>query len=228
MPLVEVVEVDTYTEKVFVPQPGDLDTTASLVASVQSLSNRTKNLEQHTYVGDPNGNTHYWTVSLGQAYYVPADWGIGPLGPGGSGFDFITGGWPQQVLPSGGGNPILFVVQPPMRGKITSFSLHIHGNYGGGAPHAALPAVKPSALLVAYKNAAAMTALASTTDAPANVGAYETPHFTPEGYVGGGGHAIDYKEQLAILVSGEDGANALANYLSILSARIAYAPVEVL
>lgn len=90
----------------------------------------------------------------------------------------------------------------------------------GGSSHGALPANLPSvAVQDTTESTGASVALGSTTDAPANVGAYETAHDIA---VGSLSHTVVSGHRISIRVIGESGANAVDEELDILSVSVTY------
>lgn len=160
------------------------------------------------YQDDP-----WWPVALGYPTnkdIFGTDWN----------YSFVLGAWNQvqNVAP----NAIAWALQLPARGKLLAVDIRFGGDIIGGGPHAGQPGTMPALALYAYLDGTPTT-LASASDTWVNIATYDAAHWLSGGSgvtIGGGGHTINPSEQIILAFAGEYGANALANALGILSARI--------
>lgn len=147
---------------------------------------------------------------LDSAGYWTGSWGIStPYGR------FYT---QQSSSPS---TPLIAFTVPPLPTgcTVTKVAMFINGS-GGAGSHGSLPANKPSLELAKVDGTTrAKTAVATVTDAPANVAAYETLHWVETTAFS---HAYDRAAEYALVATGESGANSVMDALTIHAMRVTY------
>lgn len=108
---------------------------------------------------------------------------------------------------------VAFPVCLPPGDDILTISVMLNGNLGAG--HASLPGTMPSVSLVSVDVAGTQTTIDTVADSSASVGAYDANHLVT--LTLGAPETIDGGEAYSIVVTGEAGANSVANTLAIRS-----------
>lgn len=140
-------------------------------------------------------------------------------------YDFVRQLWVQSDITSAGQLVIPFTPQID-RATLDRVEVIVDGN-GGGTGHGALPAVMPTAQLWFNTTAAAATSVGSGTDGSASVAAYEVAHAVVIGP--GLAHQILHSNgrNYFLTVTGEAGANSVANALALCQITAHYIVTEV-
>ncbi len=194
---------NTWPTNVRVIDDGDTCSNAEHGATASDLADRT------TYVRDGVPGK---AASL--AVKVP----LAPAENASARFEFSAAYWRQLDVTTAG--RLIFPVPTTVKGKITSVTARIHGHIGG-VGHAGLPATKPKLLLWRIDPALTLTVVASATDAPANLAAYETAHNLS---ITGLSAAIVAGQEYFIQFEGETGANSSALDLTLSSIEVTIEP----
>ncbi len=133
-------------------------------------------------------------------------------------FEFNTALWLQNDVTSAG--RLTFSVPTTVKGKIVSIRARIHGQWGG-VSHAGLPATKPKLTLWRADPSLAVTVIASATDAPASLAAYETAHDLS---ITGLNATIVAGQEYFVQFEGETGANSGALSVALSSIEVTIEP----
>lgn len=123
-----------------------------------------------------------------------------------------------------GGGAWIPITNIPARGTIISFGMDLDGN-GGGSSHSNLPGVlhRPKINLVQIDSSGNLVETAAIEDAPANLAAYEARHTVSASH----NYVLNGTSQLYAIVSGEDGADAVANSLRVYRVWVVATVTEV-
>lgn len=213
MPIV-LTNNDSYDASVSVPAGGDPRTAASVDGAFQALVNRTTNLRK----GIPG-------VAASAAVIMPI-----ALDATLSGQFGLSGAFVVQTSTASAGVVTYTLRRLPALGTITALEIWLSGQNppaiaaAGAAHHAALPATKPTFALFKADlgtNPAAVQIGGTITDPSASVAAYETPHYIS---ITGLSEVIDITKIYQVSFTGETGANAQNNDLTLAHIKVTIAP----
>jgi len=118
-------------------------------------------------------------------------------------------------------DPLILKLDLPRLGRMTAIAVSINGD-GGGVGHASLPAVKPRVKVISIHLQTHVQAdeTAWVPDTPANLAAYEVPHEFGDVL----DTLIDEDKQYFLRIEGENGANSVAEALTVVGARVYWEP----
>lgn len=199
-----LTETDVFPATITVPEDGDPRNAASVRGPFVDLTNRTRHLSgrvdrayQHVLGAGP-------TATYSLPLHFTTNWDAGAGVPGfaldalGSAVDFKPVQWSNVLAVA------VFNLDLP-HGAVIDHASVVVDPVGG---HGDLPQYPPKwDLLVAPSSGATPTIIASGTDAPANVAAYEAEHaITAPSFT----HAIDRDNGYALKFYGEKGTNSIA------------------
>lgn len=219
-----LVEADTFTAAIAVPDDGDACNAASVEAGAQDMADRTRYLYNRSAgakggtlaidLGASCGNTHA-DSSAGVHFVLPA---VAPMTP-------VPGCWSQNDIGDTGRLAWDITAQLHFAGmvgaRITSVTATVDGDAAGAAPpHAAKPATMPVVRLAKLNLATGALATEwSGTDNAADQPTYDSVHsFSASGVT-----TIAAGFRYLIEFLGEAGANAEAG-LTILGITVTVAP----
>lgn len=197
---------------VTVPDPGDPRTAASVVTPIQALL-----------------NTIYWLYNhippiAGSGLHVPITGAVNDAIVNVNGWTFSGALWEQSDISIA---PVLWVDIPVPRGYVLNqVHARVKGNGFGVGAHSSLPATKPT--LTVYEmdptnNNSILQTGGPVTDASASVGAYDAAHsidITGLTWT----IASDIRKYM-VKLTGEAGANSLANRLTLAGISVSWSPV---
>ena len=205
-----VIETDSFDPSVVVPDPGDPRNAASVGVPFGQLANRATFLRAHSW------GTFTTNFDVPLAGAAVGD-GTSPTA-----WQFIDGMQVQHLITSA------FKLYIPLYGlvpgtAITFVNAKLKGNLLGS--HSALPATKPTLSLLEANSGSAstnanFTALALAVDASGSVGAYDAAHNLSLG----GSFNVQAGRSYYLMITGEAGANAQGDALSILGVNVLIAP----
>ncbi len=133
-------------------------------------------------------------------------------------WDVAVGGVLLQV--TAGGETVTLPWTGPPAGTLTRIDALVYGDYSSGG-HAGMPAGMPGIHVYALDPVTGgLDDLGSVADPSASLGAYETAH-----QISATGLSVDLSERLIhVVVTGESGANALADSFAVLGLRFHVTP----
>lgn len=192
-----LVDVDTWTASVAVPDDGDAANAASVESGMQDLADRTLYLRNRL----PSAAASYQIV-------VPAFYTQNILSR--FSYDIAAAAVPYPVhtdVTSVGGIycPLYGL---PSSGTITSIVAKVNGKMQAGAPHGGLIGTPPELKFIRWASStAAVTQLAVTPDphANTNLALYEAPHDISSGVLA---ESLSTARVYSVFVEGEGGLNA--------------------
>lgn len=209
-----VVDADTFTATINVPNDGEAANQASLLTNfVQGLANRTTNIRK----GVPG-------IAPSMVYRIPI---AASHNNSGARFSKPTAGndpivWVQSSVADAGG--LSFELPLQAVGTISRVAVRVDGN-GGGFSHGGFPVgTMPRIKLFRTTNDSGLTStqIGSTAiDGSGTVGAYETPHFIE---ITGQSQVISANFGYFVVLEGEAGANSVANALALYWVEVTIVP----
>lgn len=205
MPMTTLTPVDAFSEPVQVEANGTTITKEGIGdLGLQRLANQATFLRNRTPGADASVPI-IWNPTAG-APDVSAEWGI------------AVGGVLLQILV--GTTPRSFNWTPPPKGTLTRIDAVVFGSYSSGV-HGGLPGTMPTIHGYAHDAATAVvTDLGGAGDASGDVPTYEAVHLIS---ITGLTQDLDGKV-INVVVTGEDGANALNDSFAIIAMRFWVTP----
>lgn len=191
--------VDAYPVTLTIPSDGDAANASSINTPIEGLADRTTNLHLHKVdIGTLAITPQTVTRSAGLYFRdLEANWTLNVA---------ALGDWGTIYQANIGAVRSIFVdLDLPNACVLNTITVQICGAIGG---HAGLPAAKPSISLYKFSAAPfnAPGTVASVTDAPASIAAYETIHTLTLGALA---LTIDAGFRYRVRIVGESGANSV-------------------
>jgi hypothetical protein len=208
-----LVDVDTWTAAVTVPDDGDAANAASVEAGMQDLADRTYYLHEKI-VGVASTITVPIPLCASafnqDARFIASD-GIAAYG---------YGCW-EQADPTSGGGLAFGIYLPFESGQLSSVTLYVTGRWSGAA-HAGPVGTMPTLTIQQQALATGVvTDLATVTDTTVAPATYDVPHtiVNPCGPV-----PIGPTHTYWLVVTGEAGANSATHHFAVYGATATIIP----
>jgi hypothetical protein len=197
--------VDAFTSPVTVPDDGDPKSAASVELPFQALADRVEFLRNRSWEAVAGRRIVTLAPFVASAGWSFNDSSVGP-----------RYGLLQTDVASA---RRLFFSLPNINARLVALRAYVHGNGSTIGAHGALPATLPVLRLRTFDvDTDTLTSVASATDAPANVAAYETSHSF--GITGQNLLLSTPRLNTYLQFEGETGANSVANALMLLALEV--------
>lgn len=207
-----LVDVNTWTAAVTVPDDGDAFNGAAFEAGMQDLGDRTLYLRKRSVC---QGSTFVLPIQLGYAHAnvanrFTADYGAGAM----------VGTWVQSDVTTQGGLWLPLYL-PINNGTISTVTLYCTGLYTAGAHAGAIASMPGIELVSANMLTGTWTSMGSQVDTTVAPATYDMPHTI---VLSGLTASLSNTAQHFLLVLGESGANSAANKFGIFGASATITP----
>lgn len=197
-----LTETSAFDATITAPDDGDSVTAASINTALQSLTNRTRYFNTKFTGASVTRQQNHMSAIVG------SNWT----------FDTTNMLWKQSNI-GAAGSLLLPVTNLVDGATITGYSVRLAGkSYTAAAGHVGLPATLPTAALFRLDDLS-NTQLGTASDTSGTQAAYDSAHvLTATGLT----EVVAETRQYFVLLTGEAGANAVANTTGVLAFTVAY------
>lgn len=217
-----ITPVDVFTTVITVPDAGDAGTALSVETPIQANANRSENNnsrlnDNDTLLADAEKFPRLNTVT---AYMLPMT-SAAPVDTGGTvewEFNSNNASW---VAATATGSELFMDIThllPPVGATLDTLTAYVNGGTGHGALPANMPIIGFARIA---KASGSPTVIATQVDTSADFTAYELDHTIA---LTGAAHTTLADNRYVVIVTGEGGANAIADQLKLFALEIGWTP----